>query len=87
MTNEAQLTDKMAAALTTVALACVTAPATEYCEAGEVMLDDLRAAGAGIAQLNALTRRGFLNCRQGVFVPTRGPYAGQEVGERYYSVA
>lgn len=76
------MTPKTEAALVSIAVALT---ATETGELAEHELEALK--GVGLPQIKALTARGILEARDGAFIPTTGPYAGQYTATKIYSVA
>jgi len=54
---------------------------------GEIGNLAARALGAGDAALSGLVARGVLVMHMGEVTMTTGPYAGETIPERYYSIA
>jgi len=79
MTKTQNLPKTQAAALDKIHAAM---PAT-----GEIGNLAARALGAGDAALSGLVARGVLVMHMGTVTMTEGPYAGETIPERYYSVA
>lgn len=85
-----KMSEKTEAALKTIALALITAPAGEHTEAGEMTQGQLeKLKGVGLPQIKSLTDRGILTReRRDTYVETEGQFAGQTFGGVWvYSIA